>query len=100
MFHPIPTIHPIHTIHSVNPTHQIYPNHPNNQTIIIHQIQPIHSFNPTHPMHYGEVETFAFRSNHKVANFGKLFLGQFSSKTWKIWHEAFLTPQKMGKEKK
>ena len=44
----------------------------------------------------GKLVTFACKGNHKVVNFGKLFLGQFSSKTWKIWHEAFLTPQKMG----
>ena len=46
----------------------------------------------------GKLVTFACKGNHKVVNFGKLFLGQFSSKTWKIWHEAFLTPQKMGNE--
>ena len=51
------------------------------------------------PLHYGEVGTFACRSNHKVVNFGKLFLCQFSSNTWKIWHEACLTPQKSGNEK-
>ena len=51
-------------------------------------------------MHYGEVGTFACRSNHKVVNFGKLFLCQYSSNTWKIWHEACLTPQKSGNEKK
>ena len=51
-------------------------------------------------VHYGEVGTFACRSNHKVVNFGKLFLCQYSSNTWKIWHEACLTPQKSGNEKK
>ena len=35
----------------------------------------------TMPMHYGEVGTFACRSNHKVVNFGKLFLCQYSSNT-------------------
>ena len=55
---------------------------------------------PVPTLHYGEVGTFACRSNHKVVNFGKLFLCQYSSNTWKIWHEACLTPQKSGNEKK
>ena len=50
-------------------------------------------------LHYGEVETFACRSNHKVVNFGKLFLCQFLSDTWKVWHEACLTPKKSGSKK-
>ena len=55
--------------------------------------------NQTNHCTMGKLVTFACKSNHKVVNFGKLFISQFSSKTWKIWHEAFLTPQKMGNEK-
>ena len=37
--------------------------------------------------------------NHKVVNFGKWFLCQFSPKTWNFLHGAFLTPQKLEDEK-
>ena len=51
------------------------------------------------PVHYGRVVTFGCKSNHKVVNFGKWFLCQFSPKTWNLLHEAFLTPQKPEDEK-
>ena len=36
----------------------------------------------TMTMHYREVVTFVCKSNHKVVNFGKWFLCQFSPYTW------------------
>ena len=40
-----------------------------------------------------------YKINHKVVNFGKWFLCQFSRKTWNFLHGAFLTPQKLEDEK-
>ena len=45
-------------------------------------------------LHYGKVVTFGCKSNHKVVNFRKWFLCQFSPKTWNFLHGPFLTPQK------
>ena len=40
-----------------------------------------------------------YKINHKVVNFRKWFLCQFSPKTWNFLHGAFLTPQKLEDEK-
>ena len=40
-----------------------------------------------------------YKINHKVVNFGKWFLCQFSRKTWNFLHGAFLTPQNLENEK-
>ena len=40
-----------------------------------------------------------WKTNHKVVNFGKWFLCQFSPKTWNFLHGPFLTPQKSEDEK-
>ena len=37
-----------------------------------------------------------WKGNHKVVNFGNWFLCQFSPKTYKFLHGAFLTPQELG----
>ena len=41
------------------------------------------------PLHCGRVATSVCKSNHKLVNFGKLFLCQFSPNTWKLLHGAF-----------
>ena len=52
------------------------------------------NFDANGTMHYGKVVTFGCKSNHKIVNFWKWFLCQFSPKTWNFLHGPFLTPQK------